>query len=77
VAAGIVIVIFEGVLVEICTAFDALNGIAPLIPQYYVTRLNDNLDNFTFLVSGALVSIVFIFITVVIGCMVFRRQDIK
>jgi ABC-2 type transport system permease protein len=77
VAAGIVIVIFEGVLVEICTAFDALNNIAPLIPQYYVTRLNDNLGNFGFLASGALVSIVFILITAVIACMVFRRQDIK
>ncbi|MDR1100534.1 MAG: ABC transporter permease subunit [Treponema sp.] len=77
VAAGMVVVILEGVLVEICTAFDALNGIAPLIPQYYVTRLNDNLGNFGFLVSGILVSIVFILITVVIGCMAFRRQDIK
>jgi ABC-2 type transport system permease protein len=77
VAAGIVIVILEGVLVEICTAFDALHRIAPLIPQYYVTRLNDNLDNLGFLASGALVSIVFILITAVIGCMVFRRQDIK
>jgi ABC-2 type transport system permease protein len=77
VAAGMVIVILEGVLVEICTAFDALNGLAPLIPQYYVTRLNDNPGNFGFLVSGALVSIVFVLITAVIGCMVFRRQDIK
>jgi ABC-2 type transport system permease protein len=77
VAAGIVIVILEGVLVEICTAFDALHGIAPLIPQYYVMRLNDNLGNFSFLVSGTLVSIVSILITVVIGCMVFRQQDIK
>ncbi|MDR1147191.1 MAG: ABC transporter permease [Spirochaetaceae bacterium] len=77
VAAGMVIVIFEGVLVEICTAFDALHGIAPLIPQYYVTRLNDNPGNFGFLVSGALVSIVFVLITAVIGCMAFRRQDIK
>jgi ABC-2 type transport system permease protein len=77
VAAGIIIVVLEGVLVEICGAFDALHGIAPLIPQYYVTRLNYNLGNFGFLVSGALVSIVFILITAVIGCMVFRRQDIK
>jgi ABC-2 type transport system permease protein len=77
VAAGLVTVILEGVLVEICTAFDALHGIAPLIPQYYVTRLNDNPDNPAFLISGALVSIAFILITVVIGCMVFRRQDIK
>jgi ABC-2 type transport system permease protein len=77
VAAGIVIVILEGVLVEICAAFDALHGIAPLIPQYYVTRLNDNSNNSGFLVSGALVSIVCILITAIIGCMVFRRQDIK
>jgi ABC-2 type transport system permease protein len=77
VAAGIVIVILEGVLVEICSAFDALRRIAPLIPQYYVTRLNDNPDNFGFLVLGALVSIVFILITAVMGCMAFRRQDIK
>jgi hypothetical protein len=77
VAAGIVIVILEGVLVEICTAFDALHGIAPLIPQYYVTRLNDNLDNFGFLAAGALASLACILITAVIGCIVFRRQDIK
>jgi ABC-2 type transport system permease protein len=77
VAAGIVMVILEGVLVEICSAFDVLHRIAPLIPQYYVTRLNDNLYNSGFLVSGVLVSIVFVLITVVIGCMVFRQQDIK
>jgi hypothetical protein len=77
VAAGIVIVILEGVLVEICAAFDGLHGIVPLIPQYYVTRLNDNFDNSGFPASGALVSIVFILITAVIGCMAFSRRDIK
>jgi ABC-2 type transport system permease protein len=76
VAAGIVIVILEGALAEICASFDTLRGIAPLIPQYYVTRLNDNLNDFGFLLSGALVSLAFILITAVTGCMVFRRQDI-
>jgi ABC-2 type transport system permease protein len=77
VGAGVIFVGLQGVLVDICAAFDALNWIAPLIPQYYVTRLNDNLHNTTFLLLGAVVSIVFITVTVVIGCQLFKRQDIK
>jgi hypothetical protein len=77
VAVGIIIVIFSGVLVEICTAFDILNGIAPLLPQYYVSRLNEQSHNTAFLITGAAVCVVFVALTAVIGCMLFRRQDIK
>ena len=77
VAAGIIIVVTSGVVVDICSAFDALNRIAPLIPQYYVTRLNGELQNPQFLVTGAFVSIIWITLTAVIGCALFYRQDIK
>ncbi|MDR2394579.1 MAG: hypothetical protein LBD93_10565, partial [Treponema sp.] len=77
VAIGIIIVVASGVLVEICGAFDALNGIAPFIPQYYVTRLNGELHNPLFLARGAMVSVVFVTLTAATGCMLFNRQDIK
>jgi ABC-2 type transport system permease protein len=77
VAIGIIIVMFSGVLVEICTAFDVLNGLAPFIPQYYVSRLNEQLPNIPFLIMGAVVCVVFVAVSVVIGCLLFKRQDIK
>jgi ABC-2 type transport system permease protein len=77
VASGIIFVVLQGVLVEICSAFDVLNWIAPLIPQYYVTRLNDTFHNASFLINGAVVSVVFIAVTAFLGCILFRRQDIK
>jgi ABC-2 type transport system permease protein len=76
-AVGIIIVVASGVLVAICSAFDALNGIAPFIPQYYVTRLNDELRNPLFLAMGAAVSIGFVTLTTAVGCALFKRQDIK
>ncbi|MDR2803656.1 MAG: ABC transporter permease [Treponema sp.] len=77
VAIGIIIVVASGILVEICSAFDVLNGIAPFIPQYYVTRLNSELHNPLFLAMGAAVSIGFVTLTALIGCVLFNRQDIK
>ena len=77
VAIGIIIVVASGVVVEICTAFDALNGIAPFITQYYVTRLNGELHNPLFLAKGAVVSVVFVTLTAAVGCALFKRQDIK
>jgi ABC-2 type transport system permease protein len=77
VATGIIIVVASGVVVEICTAFDVLNGIAPFIPQYYVTRINGELHNPLFLAMGAAASIVFVVVTAIAGCMLFKRQDIK
>jgi ABC-2 type transport system permease protein len=77
VSIGIIIVVASGVLVEICSAFDVLNGIAPFIPQYYVTRLNSELLNTLFLAKGAVVSAVFVALTAAVGCALFKRQDIK
>ncbi|MDR1147105.1 MAG: ABC transporter permease [Spirochaetaceae bacterium] len=77
VAAGIIVVIFSGLLVEICTAFDVLNGIAPFIPQYYVNHLNDELHNPLFLAMSVVATITFVVVTVIVGCSLFRRQDIK
>jgi ABC-2 type transport system permease protein len=76
VAIGIITVVASGVVVEICSAFDTLNGIAPFIPQYYVTRLNGELHNTMFLVMGAVVSVGFVAITTIAGCALFKRQDI-
>jgi ABC-2 type transport system permease protein len=77
VAVGVIIVVASGVLVEICSAFDVLKGIAPFIPQYYVTRLNSELHNTLFLATGAAVSLAFTALTAIIGCALFNRQDIK
>ena len=77
VAVGIIIVVASGVIVDICSAFDALKRIAPLIPQYYVTRLNGELHNPSFLLMGAAVSVVFVTLTAIAGCALFQRQDIK
>jgi ABC-2 type transport system permease protein len=77
VAIGIIVVVASGVVVDICNAFDALNGIAPFIPQYYVTRLNEELHNPLFLAMGAVVSVVFVAVTAAVGCLLFKRQDIK
>jgi ABC-2 type transport system permease protein len=77
VAIGICIVVASGVVVDICAAFDSLNGIAPFIPQYYVTRLNTELHNPLFLAMGALASIGFVAVTAIAGCLLFKRQDIK
>jgi ABC-type transport system involved in multi-copper enzyme maturation permease subunit len=77
VATGIIIVVASGVVVSICESFDALNRIAPLIPQYYVNRLNTELHNPLFLATGAFVSVVFVAATTIAGCMLFKHQDIK
>jgi ABC-2 type transport system permease protein len=77
IAIGIIVVIFSGVLVEVCSAFDMLNSIAPLIPQYYVSRLNEQSHNTAFLVTGAAVCVAFTAAATVIGCTLFNRQDIK
>jgi ABC-2 type transport system permease protein len=77
VAIGIIIVVASGVVVEICTAFDALNRVALFIPQYYVTRLNEELHNLLFLIMGGATSGVFVTLTAIIGCALFERQDIK
>ena len=77
VAIGIIIVVASGVVVDICSAFDVLNGIAPFIPQYYVTRLNNELHNPQFLIMGVLVSVGFVVVTAIAGCVLFKRQDIK
>ncbi|MDR1453700.1 MAG: ABC transporter permease [Candidatus Margulisbacteria bacterium] len=77
VGVGLVFVGLQGVLVEICSAFDVLNPLAPFIPHYYIMRLTENFHDAAFLAHGAAVSIIFVLATVVIGCLLFKRQDIK
>jgi ABC-type multidrug transport system permease subunit len=71
------IVFFSGIFVSICESFDALKPIARFMPNYYITRLNDELYNTLFLVQGAAVCVAIITATAIIGCLLFKRQDIK
>jgi ABC-type transport system involved in multi-copper enzyme maturation permease subunit len=77
VAAGMGIVIFSGILNAMSGKFDALNGLGPFIPNYYITRLNGELHNTQFLVMGGLLCIAIITLTAVIGCAAFNRRYIK
>jgi ABC-type transport system involved in multi-copper enzyme maturation permease subunit len=77
VSVGIFIIIMLGVLTEIFTAFDGLGLFARLLPNYYVTRLTENLANPVFLTQGALASLLLITAMSSIGCAVFNRRDIR
>ena len=77
VAAGMGIVFFSGIFVSVCESFDALKPIARFMPNYYITRLNDELYNTLFLVQGAAVCVAIIAAAAIIGCLLFKKQDIK
>jgi ABC-2 type transport system permease protein len=77
VSVGIFVIIMLGVLTEICTAFDGLGLFARLLPNYYITRLTENLSNVAFITQGALASLLLIAAMTAIGCAVLQRHDIR
>ncbi|MDR1358939.1 MAG: hypothetical protein LBJ48_06260, partial [Coriobacteriales bacterium] len=77
VSIGTFAVIISGVLTDIFTAFDGLGLFARMLPNYYITRLADNLGDPAFLVQSVIASVAFIALTTIIGCLVFRRQDVR
>jgi ABC-2 type transport system permease protein len=77
VSVGIFAVIISGVLTDIFTAFDGLGIFARLLPNYYITRLAEHLNDPAFIIQSVIASLVFIVVTAIIGCVCFRRRDIK
>jgi ABC-2 type transport system permease protein len=77
VAAGIFWAMISGVLTDVFTAFDGLGFFAWLMPNYYITRIAENLNNSAFIAQSIVVSMMFIAVTAIVGCVVFRRRDIK
>jgi ABC-2 type transport system permease protein len=77
VSVGIFCVMISGVLTDVFTAFDGLGLFARLMPNYYITRLADNLADSGFILQSILASLAFILITSVAGCVVFKNRDVK
>jgi ABC-2 type transport system permease protein len=77
VSVGIFCVVISGTLTDIFTAFDGLGLFARLMPNYYITRLADNFTDSSFILQSVAASLVFIVITSIVGCVVFRRRDVK
>lgn len=77
VAVGIFWTVISGVLTDILTAFDGLSFFARIMPNYYITRLAENIGDGSFVLMSIVVSVIWIGVTAVIGCAVFSRRDIK
>jgi ABC-2 type transport system permease protein len=77
VAVGIFWTVISGVLTEILTAFDGLGFFARFMPNYYITRLTENIGDGSFVLQSVLVSVIWIGVTALVGCEVFGRRDIK
>jgi ABC-2 type transport system permease protein len=77
VSVGIFCTIISGTLVDIFMAFDGLGWLARLIPNFYITRLADNLSDVGFIVQSVVACVAFVVVSAVIGCLVFKRRDIK
>ncbi|MDR1101069.1 MAG: ABC transporter permease [Clostridiales bacterium] len=77
VSVGIFCTIFSGVLTDVFTAFDGLGWLARFMPNYYITRLLDNVTNMGFIIQSIAACVMFIAITSIIGCSVFKERDIN
>ncbi|MDR1292840.1 MAG: ABC transporter permease [Clostridiales Family XIII bacterium] len=77
VSVGIFAVIISGVLTDILTAFDGFEVFAHALPNYYITRLSEHLNDPAFITQSVIASAVFIAVTTVIGSLAFSRKDIK
>jgi ABC-2 type transport system permease protein len=77
VAIGIFWTIISSVLTDVFTVFDGLGFLARIMPNYYITRLADNLNNSAFITQSVIASVAVIAVTAIVGCVVFKRRDIK
>ncbi|MEZ4824991.1 MAG: ABC transporter permease [Bacteroidia bacterium] len=73
---------YEAILLVCGGFFENYKGqnLKPLLqffPQYYYTKIDNNLTNHQFFVDGYLVCLLYFFVPVIISIFLFRKMDIK
>ncbi|GMO60404.1 MAG: hypothetical protein Ta2A_06520 [Treponemataceae bacterium] len=74
---GVLFVAAESIFMSIGQIFDKLQGVSRTMPAYYLTRINFELTNTTYLLQGIASNVVFFALATLAGCYFFMRSDVN